>query len=206
MWGPFAVVSRRRILRRSCVVGLLCAAASIQLPGQTTSTQAPGETPKTAPQVARVLPTYEGQDVSTVELAGQPNLNENELLPLLSQRVGEPFAQKKIDESIAALKKTGKFHDVELEVRPEIEGVRVQFVLQPAYYFGIFDFPGGAFVGQLRDTLNAPLAINGLWGLSFATGGASGNKNHLLFTAGIGDEGHGLFGFIRPGGGEDGNN
>jgi len=36
------------------------------------------------------------------------------------------------------------------------------------------------------------------------TGGPSGKKNHLLFTAGIGDEGHGLFGFIRPGeGGED---
>jgi uncharacterized protein (TIGR03118 family) len=68
----------------------------------------------------------------------------------------------------------------------------------------VFDFPGGGFVGQLRDTLNAPLTIDGLWGLSFATGGPSGKKNHLLFTAGIADEGHGLFGFIRPGeGGED---
>ena len=66
-------------------------------------------------------------------------------------------------------------------------------------HINVFDFPGGAFVGQLRDTLNFPLAINGLWGLDFASGGPSGKKNHLLFTAGIGDEGHGLFGFIRPG-------
>jgi uncharacterized protein (TIGR03118 family) len=75
-------------------------------------------------------------------------------------------------------------------------------------HISVFDFPGGAFVGQLHDTLGAPIAINGLWGLSFASGGPSGKKNHLLFTAGIGDEGHGLFGFIRPGnGGEDhGNN
>lgn len=70
-------------------------------------------------------------------------------------------------------------------------------------HINVFDFPGGEFVGQLRDTLNAPLSINGLWGLSFATGGASGKKNHLLFTAGIGDEGHGLFGYIKPGEGDD---
>ena len=49
-----------------------------------------------------------------------------------------------------------------------------------------------------RDTLGLPLTINGLWALKFGTGGRSGPKNHLLFTAGIGDEGHGLFGVIRP--------
>ena len=74
-------------------------------------------------------------------------------------------------------------------------------------HINAFQFPGGTFVGQLQDTLNAPLAIDGLWGLSFATGGPSGKKDHLLFTAGIGDEQHGLFGFIRPGNqGEDQNN
>ncbi len=63
----------------------------------------------------------------------------------------------------------------------------------------VFEFPGGAFVGQLRNTQNAPLSIAGLWGIDFATGGPSGKKNHLLFTAGIAEEQHGLFGFIRPG-------
>ena len=60
-----------------------------------------------------------------------------------------------------------------------------------------FDFPGGTPVGGLKDTLGLPLTINGLWALKFGTGGRSGPKNHLLFTAGIGDEGHGLFGVIR---------
>ena len=60
-----------------------------------------------------------------------------------------------------------------------------------------FDFPGGASVGGLKDTLGLPLTINGLWALKFGTGGQSGSKNHLLFTAGIGDEGHGLFGLIK---------
>ncbi len=62
-----------------------------------------------------------------------------------------------------------------------------------------FEFPGGGMsVGGLKDTLGLPLTINGLWALKFASGGPSGNRKHLLFTAGIGDEGHGLFGFIRP--------
>jgi uncharacterized protein (TIGR03118 family) len=66
-----------------------------------------------------------------------------------------------------------------------------------------FDFPGGASEGPLKDTLGQPLTINALWGLKFANGGPSGRKNHLLFTAGIGDEGHGLFGLIRPADAED---
>ena len=66
-----------------------------------------------------------------------------------------------------------------------------------------FDFPSGVPDGALRDTLGQPMTINGLWGLKFANGGPSGRKNHLLFTAGIGDESHGLFGLIRPADAED---
>jgi len=66
-----------------------------------------------------------------------------------------------------------------------------------------FDFPSGISEGPLKDTLGQPMTINALWGLKFANGGPSGRKNHLLFTAGIGDESHGLFGFIRPADAED---
>jgi uncharacterized protein (TIGR03118 family) len=70
-------------------------------------------------------------------------------------------------------------------------------------HINAFDFPSGVLEGSLKDTLGQPMAINALWGLKFANGGPSGRKNHLLFTAGIGDEGHGLFGFIRPADAED---
>jgi uncharacterized protein (TIGR03118 family) len=63
-----------------------------------------------------------------------------------------------------------------------------------------FDFPGGTAAGGLKDTLGLPLTINGLWALKFGTGGPSGPRDHLLFTAGIGAEGHGLFGVVRPSG------
>src|SRR5689334_19744910 len=44
-----------------------------------TPTQNPAQTPKTAPQVKEVLPSYEGQNVTSVELAGQPNVDTKDL-------------------------------------------------------------------------------------------------------------------------------
>jgi len=68
-----------------------------------------------------------------------------------------------------------------------------------------FDLHSGEFDSPLIDLQGNPLAINGLWALQFGAGGANnGKRNHLFFTAGIADEAHGLFGFIRPGCNDDG--
>src|SRR5579864_4260642 len=120
----------------------MAASQQAEQPAPKPPAQPPSATPKTSPKVSQVLPSYEGQNVSAIELAGQPNLNANDLLPILQQKAGEPFSQEKVDASLLALKQTGRFQDVELEVTPEPKGVRLQFVLQPAYYFGIFEFPG----------------------------------------------------------------
>src|SRR5689334_3226111 len=47
------------------------------------------------------LLSYEGQKVSSVELAGQPDLNLEEMTPLLAQHTGEDFSIAKIDQTIA---------------------------------------------------------------------------------------------------------
>ncbi|HEY1502357.1 MAG TPA: TIGR03118 family protein [Acidobacteriaceae bacterium] len=60
----------------------------------------------------------------------------------------------------------------------------------------VYDPVTGAFKGLLEDATNAPIAIDGLWGLSFGSGGTSGPANTLYFTAGPDDENHGLFGTI----------
>ena len=86
--------------------------------------------------------SYEGEKVSSVELAGQPDLNADEFTPLISQHGGESFSSEKVDATVAALKRTDKFRDVQLDLRPEAEGVRVMFILQPAVYFGMYQFPG----------------------------------------------------------------
>jgi len=60
-----------------------------------------------------------------------------------------------------------------------------------------FDPNTGAFLGQLTDRRGNPIQIDDLWGLKFGNGGNAGQTNTLFFTAGIGDEQHGLFGLIQ---------
>jgi uncharacterized protein (TIGR03118 family) len=56
----------------------------------------------------------------------------------------------------------------------------------------------GNLVTQLKDGLGNPIAINGLWGLSFGHGSAAnGPTTTLFFNAGIGGYRHGLFGSLQ---------
>ena len=84
--------------------------------------------------------SYEGQRVSSVLLAGQSDGNLRKLRALIVQPINAPYAQAKVDETVAALQ-NGGFKDVEVQVSPAAEGVRVVFILKPAYYFGVFTFP-----------------------------------------------------------------
>jgi uncharacterized protein (TIGR03118 family) len=61
-----------------------------------------------------------------------------------------------------------------------------------------FDVTSASFDAQLIDPEGNPLSINGLWALQFGSGAPNnGSRHKLFFTAGIGDETHGLFGFIK---------
>lgn len=62
-----------------------------------------------------------------------------------------------------------------------------------------YDPMTGAPKGQLMNTDGNPILINGLWGLRFGNG-TFATDGTLVFTAGIGDEGHGLLGEIAPAG------
>jgi uncharacterized protein (TIGR03118 family) len=56
----------------------------------------------------------------------------------------------------------------------------------------------GKLLGLLKGHHQGPIAIKGLWGLTFGNGGRGGNANTLYFTAGPDDESHGLFGSLAP--------
>jgi uncharacterized protein (TIGR03118 family) len=61
----------------------------------------------------------------------------------------------------------------------------------------VFDPTGtDAFIEQLAGTDGDPLAIDGLWGLTPGNGGGGGSTQLIYFSAGPGDESHGLFGVI----------
>ncbi len=71
----------------------------------------------------------------------------------------------------------------------------------------VYDAHNGSFKGQLRDGNGKPLVIDGLWGLAFGNGVLGQPTSALFFTAGPGDESHGLYGRITavqgPGGDDD---
>ncbi len=54
----------------------------------------------------------------------------------------------------------------------------------------------GVFEGALDGTTGNPLSLDGLWALKFGNGGSGGDPSVLYFSAGPGEESHGLFGAI----------
>jgi uncharacterized protein (TIGR03118 family) len=56
----------------------------------------------------------------------------------------------------------------------------------------------GAFLGTLQDESGNGIVIDELWALAFGNGGAGGDVNTLYFSAGTGEEEHGLFGKLNP--------
>jgi outer membrane protein insertion porin family len=134
-------------LNRLCKALILASvlASCAELPAQSTSQpsqQPPSQQPKTAPATSSILFSYEGQNVTAIEIAGRPGPDTSKLTPLFQQHPGEPFSKEKVDASIAALKSTGEFSEVQLQVEPEANGVRVLLILEPAIWFGMFEFPG----------------------------------------------------------------
>ena len=105
---------------------------------QPASTLAPAAT-STASQI---LSSYEGQNVTAVQIAGRPESTSSQFASSFAQKAGEPFSREKVDRTEATLKAAANCDAVRVQVEPEANGARVIFVLEPAVYFGIFQFPG----------------------------------------------------------------
>ncbi len=87
-------------------------------------------------------PIYDGQNVSAVDLIGNPHRDVEPFHRLVEQKAGQPYSQTKVEASIAALKKSGQFPKVEVNVVPDVSGLRLNFLLEPSYYLGMITFPG----------------------------------------------------------------
>ncbi|WP_348261944.1 POTRA domain-containing protein [Telmatobacter sp. DSM 110680] len=94
------------------------------------------------PPTEQILASYEGQPVTSIDIAGRPDLNIDQFASQIAQKTGQPFAKENVDRSAAALKTAGKFQNVRVQVDPEADGLRVLFVIEPAVYYGMFHFPG----------------------------------------------------------------
>jgi outer membrane protein insertion porin family len=104
-------------------------------------------------------PSYEGQQVGSVDVTANPHIDVEPYRSLIEQRAGEPFSNQKIQASVDALNHTNSFSKVELKVQPDPSGLKLTFVLEPSYYIGTINFPGAtkAFsYSRLLQVVNLP--------------------------------------------------
>ncbi len=85
---------------------------------------------------------YEGQTVTAVDLIANPHRNVEPLYSVVTQKAGQPYSEQNVEASVAALQKAGGFQKVEVSVVPDAAGLRLDFLLEPAYFIGAIDFPG----------------------------------------------------------------
>lgn len=83
---------------------------------------------------------YEGQTVTAIDLVANPHRDTEPLRSVITQTIGQPYSHDKIAESVLALEKAGKFPKVAAQVTADPSGLRVSFILEPAYRLGIVDF------------------------------------------------------------------
>ena len=141
------MIIRKCSKRRSCawLVGLFVFLELLARPFAKIPAQEPGKSNAAQSPVADeadFLTSYEGQPVIAVQIAGRPAEETAKDSHLLALQPGQPFSREKVAETEAALKAAGNVDNVETQVEPDANGVRVVFVLEPAIYFGIFEFPG----------------------------------------------------------------
>lgn len=84
--------------------------------------------------------SYDGENVSAVDLIANPHRDVEPLRSLVQQKAGQPYSEAKVEASIAAL--TQQFPKVQVSIVPEISGLRLNFLLEPAYYLGVIRFAG----------------------------------------------------------------
>jgi len=89
---------------------------------------------------------YDGQSVAAIDLIGNPHRDLEPYRQFVVQKAGEPYSQEKVLSSIAALEHTGRFPKVDVTVVPDPSGLRLNFLLEPAYYLGMINFPGATKV------------------------------------------------------------
>ncbi|HEX5425529.1 MAG TPA: POTRA domain-containing protein [Candidatus Acidoferrales bacterium] len=103
---------------------------------------------------------FEGRKVSSVNIAIRPQITDvTAFRKLIEQKSGAPFSMKAIRESVAALQKTKLFSQVQVKITPEVSGLRVLFLLQPAYFVGLISFPGATkrfAYTELLEAVNIP--------------------------------------------------
>ena len=96
----------------------------------------------TGPQSSTAPDIYNGQTVASIELVTDPHIDASSYRGVVRQQTGQPYSAKESQASMDALQQTHRFNKVEIEVKPQPNGLALRFVMEPAFYMGVVEFPG----------------------------------------------------------------
>src|SRR5579863_8365119 len=102
--GLLRTASRLLFAVYFCMFALLSVRTAAQVPQDSNT-----------PPAEQILASYEGQPVTTVDIAGRPDLKVSQFTSNLAQQPGQPFDKQKVDRTVAALKTAGKFQNVRIQ-------------------------------------------------------------------------------------------
>lgn len=139
--------------------GLVCALLLQVLRSHASAQEPMAAGSAVASQENDLLSSYEGQNVTSISIAGRPDYDTSQCPQCMVQKVGQPFSRQQVEQTANALKSAGKFDRVEVQVEPAAQGVHIVFLAEPAVYLGIFQFPGANrfAYSQLIQAANYPL-------------------------------------------------
>jgi outer membrane protein insertion porin family len=98
---------------------------------------------------------YEGIKVESIEIPAVDERDRSHLLALLAQKPGTPLHRDQVRESIRALYATGRFADIQAEVTPSGDGVKLSFVTSANFFVGAVDVEGALSRPTANQIVNA---------------------------------------------------
>ncbi|MCU1300098.1 MAG: surface antigen [Candidatus Sulfotelmatobacter sp.] len=99
------------------------------------------------------MAAYAGRIVESIELPGVAH--PEHLLQMLAQKAGEPLSREKVRESIRVLFATGRFSDIQAEVRESGSGVVLVFATSLNFFVGAVDIEGAPSHPNYNQIVNA---------------------------------------------------
>jgi outer membrane protein assembly complex protein YaeT len=154
----YATLLTAIMLLWSVVFVLAATGQSPESPPQANPSEAkPVPTPAQEPQTpsTAAVAGYEGKVVLSIEIPGVGENNREHILQLLPQKVGEPLDRGRIRDSIRALYATGRFADIQAEVTPSGQGVRLAFTTSANLFVGAVDVDGAPTRPTTNQIVNA---------------------------------------------------
>ncbi len=98
---------------------------------------------------------YEGKVVQAIEIPGVAEADREHILQLLPQKTGEALDRVRVRDSIRALYSTGRFADIQAEVTPSGDGVRLAFTTSANFFVGAVDVDGAPARPTTNQIVNA---------------------------------------------------